>query len=301
MSVMSAPPVADDVGDFLACLAGRTQENYAGDLGLWRAWLAGRGVTPVEASRLDVEQWVAQRRADGVGARTVATNLSHLRGLYRWLLREGVRDDDPTALVVSPRYGRTERPWLGRDDTRRLLDASLTWSGGELAGHVHLWCLSGLRPGEPRGLRVEDLGAHDGRPTISVAATKTPGRERLLLPESTARILAEAADGRRRGTLLIHPRTGRAWTKATEQARLARLLEYAGLPYVTAYGLRTGFITLALAAGIDERRVMISARHTSTYQTARYDRMRDQVERAVGPALADWLSSPQDTAGVVAS
>ena len=70
---------------------------------------------------------------------------------------------------------------------------------------------------------------------------------------------------------------------------------------MTAYGLRTGFITLALAAGIDERRVMISARHTSTYQTARYDRMRDQVERAVGPALADWLSSPQDTAGVVAS
>ena len=54
MSVMSAPPDGDVVGDFLACLAGRTQENYTRDLGLWRAWLAGRGVTPVEASRLDV-------------------------------------------------------------------------------------------------------------------------------------------------------------------------------------------------------------------------------------------------------
>ena len=38
---------------------------------------------------------------------------------------------------------------------------------------------------------------------------------------------------------------------------------------------------------------MISARHVSSAQTARYDRMRDQVERAAGPALADWLSSYQ--------
>lgn len=298
---MNAPADVDDVGRFLSRLAGRTQENYAIDLGLWERWLAEHGTAPVEATRLDVEQWVADRTAAGVSARTVATNLSHLRGLYRWMLREGLRTDDPTALVSAPRYGRTERPWLGRDDVGRLLEASLTWSGGELAGHVHLWALSGLRPGEPRGLRVQDLGAHDGRPTLSVTATKTPGRERLLLPEVTARLLAEAADGRRRGTLLVHPRTGRAWTKSTEQARLGRLLEHAGLPRVTAYGLRTSFITLALSAGIDERLVMISARHTSTYQTARYDRMRDQVERAVGPALADWLSSPQDTAGVVAS
>ena len=117
------------------------------------------------------------------------------------------------------------------------------------------------------------------------------GREILLLPEATARILAGAAGGRSTGPLLIHPRTGRAWTKATERARLARLLEHAGLPPVSPYGLRTGFITLALAAGISEREVMISARHTSSAQTARYDRLRDQVERAAGPALAAWLSS----------
>ena len=62
---------------------------------------------------------------------------------------------------------------------------------------------------------------------------------------------------------------------------------------MTAYGLRVGFITLALAAGISEREVMIGARHTSSAQTARYDRLRDQVERAVGPRLEDWLSSYQ--------
>ncbi len=299
--MMSAADDVEVVDEFLARLAGRSRENYATDLRLWCRWLDDRGVSLASATRQDVEEWIATRRDAGLADRTVATNVTHLRGFYLWMLREGLRADDPTALVARPRYGRTERPWLGKEDTRRLLDASLTWSGGEMAAHVHLWALSGLRPGEPRALRVQDLGAHDGRPTLSVAATKTPGRERLLLPEVTARLLAEAADGRRRGVLLVHPRTGRAWTKASEQARLARLLEHAGLPHVTAYGLRTGFITLALAAGIDERLVMISARHTSSYQTARYDRMRTQVERAVGPELAQWLSSPQDAAEQVAS
>ena len=281
------------VDRFLARLTGRTRANYAGDLRLWRAWLDGRGVALLAASRQDVEEWVAARRAGGIGARTACTNLSHMAGFYRWAMREGLTVVDPTALVDRPARGRTVRPWLGPADTARLLKASLEWSGGEMAAHTHLWALSGLRPGEPRGLEVGDLGSHDGRPTLTVRATKTPGRERLLLPEATARILAGAAAGRSTGPLLIHPRTGRPWTKATERSRLARLLEHAGLPRVTAYGLRVGFITLALAAGISEREVMISARHTSSAQTARYDRLRDQVERAVAPRLAAWLSSYQ--------
>ena len=285
------------VGRFLARLTGRTRANYAGDLGLWRAWLGGRGVALLAASRQDVEEWVAARRAGGIGARTACTNLGHLAGFYRWAMREGLIAVDPTALVDRPARGRTARPWLGPADTARLLKASLEWSGGEMAAHTHLWALSGLRPGEPRGLEVGDLGSHDGRPTLAVRATKTPSREILLLPEATARILAGAAGGRSTGPLLIHPRTGRPWTKATERTRLAHLLEHAGLPAVTAYALRVGFITHALAAGISEREVMISARHASSAQTARYDRLRDQVERAAGPALADWLSSYQGDAG----
>ena len=283
------------VDRYLARMAGRTRANHEDCLRLWRRWLSPRGVSLLGASRQDVEEWVAARRAEGVGARTICTDLSRLHVVHRWALEEGLIGMDPTALVRRPRYGRTERPWLGRTDVELLLEASVAWSGGELAAHVHLWALSGLRPGEPRGLRVTDLGEVDGRLTLSVAATKTPGRERIALPEVTAGLLCDAAAGRGRGPLLVHPRTGRPWTAACERARLARLLADAGLPYVTAYGLRTGFITLALAAGIPEREVMISARHTSSAQTARYDRLRYQVERAVGPRLEAWLRLPSHT------
>lgn len=280
---------------FLARLAGRTKRNYEDCLRLWCGWLESRGTPLLEAGRQDVEEWIAARRADGISPRTAATNLSCLRGFYRWAMEECVIDVDPTMLVRRPVYGRSERPWLGREDTARLLEASKTWADGEFAAHIHLWTLSGLRPGEPRQLTVTDLSTYDGVTTISVPATKTPGRERLALPDATAALLIDAAGGRRQGILLINPRTGRAWTKCTERNRLDKLLVDAGLPRVTAYGLRTGFITHALAAGIDEREVMISARHNSSAQTARYDRLRDQVERAVGPRLAAWLHEPTST------
>lgn len=287
---------------FLARQAGRTRDNYAVCLRQWRRWLRERGSDLLTAGRQDVEEWVATRRDAGISPRTICTDVGHLHGMYRWCLEEGLLAADPTALVRRPAYGRTERPWLGRADTLRLLEVSTTWSDGELAAHVHLWALSGLRPGEPRGLRVSDLGSHDGRTTLAVAATKNPGRELLTLPDSTAAILTEAAAGRQAGILLTNPRTGRPWTKATERLRLDHLLEAAGLPRVTAYGLRAGFITHALDAGIPERDVMISARHASSAQTARYDRLRAQVARAAGPRLEAWLRTgtleprpPQET------
>lgn len=175
----------------------------------------------------------------------------------------------------------------------RLLEASLTWEGGELAAQVHLWLLSGLRPGEPRGLRVTDLGTHDQAVTLAVSATKTPGREIITLPPSTAGILARHAEGRVLGPLLCNPRTGRAWTKACERVRFQRLLRSAGVPMCTPYGLRTSMITLALAAGVSERDVSIAARHTSSAQTAHYDRLRTHAERPVAPHLEAWLQQKE--------
>ncbi|MDO4243548.1 MAG: site-specific integrase [Actinomyces sp.] len=281
---------------FLARLAGRTRDNHRLDLAPWAGWLADRGTPLLDATRQDLEEYLASRREQGLRPRTLSTILSHVRGFYRWAMEEGHVEADPTALVHGPARGRSEeRTWLGWADLGHLLDASLDWCGGELAAHVHLWALSGLRPGEPRGLRVEDLSSHDGQATLSVTATKTLGWERLVIPDVTARLLTAAAGGRRRGTLLLNPRTGRPWTKAAERNRLLRLLNATGLPAVTPYGLRTSFITLALDAGVPEREVMIAARHSSSAQTARYDRLRTHVTRPVGPRLAREIQERKET------
>lgn len=286
----------DFVDTFLARLAGRTRQNHMYTLRRLAAWLDARGRSIIAAGRQDVEEWVAARRSGGVSGCTVCSDLGHIGGYYRWLVETGIRGDDPVALVRRPRRERSDRPWLGRADVARLLDASASWSGGELAAHVHLWALSGLRPGEPRLLRVGDVSVHDGATTVRVTASKTPGKETVVIPDSTARLLAESAGARLQGPLLLNPRTGRAWTKAAERARFQRLIAEAGLPRITPYGLRVSFITLALSAGISERSVSIAARHASTAQTSRYDRLRAQVAEPVAPRLEEWLHSVQETA-----
>lgn len=286
------PTLTDDelvVARFLARLTGRTRTNYADTLRRWRVWLGHHGTSLLCAVRQDVEEWAAGRRDAGIMPRTVCADLSHLHGFYLWAVQEGLADEDPTSLVRRPAYGRSECPWLGPRDLARLLEVSTTWQDGLMAAHTHLWSLSGLRAGEPRILRVEDMAVHDDRTTLAVSATKTPGRERVTLPGSTARILTAAAGRRSRGTLLIHPLTGRPWTKATESNRMDQLCRAAGVPRVTPRGLRVSFITLALAAGVPERDVAASARLTSTATIRYYDRLWAQAERAAGPALEAYL------------
>lgn len=64
---------------------------------------------------------------------------------------------------------------------------------------------------------------------------------------------------------------------------------------MTPYGLRTTCITLPLDAGVPEREVMIAARHSSSAQTARYDRLRTHVTAPVGPRLAKKIQARKDT------
>ena len=139
------------VARFLARLVGRTQENYARDLGAWAVWLDGRGVPLLDAGRQDVEEYVATMVAErGWAPATVCTVIGHLAGFYRWCAEEGLDPVSPTLLVRRPSRPRhAARVWLGRGDLARLLDASLTWRDGGLVAHTHLWALSGYGPANP--------------------------------------------------------------------------------------------------------------------------------------------------------
>jgi integrase/recombinase XerD len=289
-----------DFTTFLSRLSGRTKENYNYTLRLWAKWCDAHGIDVATATRQNIEEWIAERRAM-VQPRTTKTDIGLLHGFYKWLAETGVRLDIPTMGIRRPRSGRSERPWLGRLDALRLLEAVPHWRGGELEPQVRLWLLSGLRPGEPRALQVGDLQEHDGMPALRVKATKTPGTEIIAIPESTADVLKRwASEKNERDFLLTNPATGAPWGKAAEGNSFRALVAHAGLPPVTPSSLRVSFVTLAIQAGLPEYEVSIAARHASSAQTAYYERLRDQADNPVGPILEDWLiqtpsPAPQST------
>lgn len=89
---------------------------------------------------------------DGLSPATAARRLSALKRYYRFLLKEGVRGDDPTAGMKGPKRARALPKVLSEDEVSRLFDAAEGIEGP--AGLRLVALLELLYSG---GLRVSEL------------------------------------------------------------------------------------------------------------------------------------------------
>ena len=89
--------------------AATTLEAYRRDLTRFAARLAARGVS-IEAADTDaVRDHIQGLARAGLAPGTSARHLSSLRQFYRFLFAEGIRRQDATAGIDSPRQGRWGR------------------------------------------------------------------------------------------------------------------------------------------------------------------------------------------------
>ncbi|RME33801.1 MAG: site-specific tyrosine recombinase XerD, partial [Gammaproteobacteria bacterium] len=99
-------------------LADNTLAAYRSDLAHCFRWLGERGREPVTAGEADLLEYLAGLSRHSV--RTRSRRLSSLRRFYQYLLREGLRRDDPTALIPSPRLGRSLPDTLSEQEVEAL-------------------------------------------------------------------------------------------------------------------------------------------------------------------------------------
>ena len=126
---MAEPRPADLLDAFLHHLAherrlsDHTLTNYRRDLRRFRDWRGGGHPEPWE--QLDqqrVRDYVAWRHRVGASGRTLQRELSALRSLYRYLLREGVVSHNPALGVRAPKTARKLPATLDADQLCALLD-----------------------------------------------------------------------------------------------------------------------------------------------------------------------------------
>lgn len=118
-----------------------------------------------------------------IAVRTVARRLSALRQFYRYLVSEGVREDDPTSTIESPKQGRSLPKTLTEEEVTNLIQTA-----GEkgTAESIRLVCLiemlyaTGLRVSELVGLPLSAIGKNSDHLIVEGKA----GRERMV-PLST--------------------------------------------------------------------------------------------------------------------
>jgi integrase/recombinase XerD len=286
------PQVSRHVDAFLEMMAAergaaaRTIEAYRRDLDDFSDFL---GATPLEAAdAATLRRYLARMERQGLAPRTAARRLSALRQFHRFLFAEGVRSDDPTTVLDSPKLGRPLPKTLSREAVDALLAAAARREGVE---GVRLVCLVELLYGA--GLRVSELvglplgaAAADGR---FLVVRGKGGKERLVPLGEPARAALAAwreARGEARSRFLFPSRAKQGHLTRQRCFQLLRELAVeAGVDpqLLSPHVLRHAFATHLLAGGADLRSLQAMLGHadvatTQIYTHVEAERLRSLVE-----------------------
>ncbi len=219
-------------------------------------------------------------------ARSTARHLSAVRGLCKFLVRERVLADDPSALLERPKVGRKLPGVLGVDEVLTLLEKpdSTTYRGLRDRAMLYVLYATGLRVSELVGLRTFDVDR-----TRGVLSAFGKGRKRRLVPigDLALRALDDflAVRGQQRnidGDTLFPGPSGRPLTREGFFRGIKRYARASGITKnVSPHKLRHSFATHLLAGGADLRAVQAMLGHANISTTEIYTHVAlDHVKRA---------------------
>ena len=258
-------------------LSDNTLAAYRNDLGGLADWLLVRKRGLLSARREDLLGYLSQRVAEGARPRTTARLLSSMRRFYRYQIREGHLQDDPSVRIDTPRIGRPLPDTLSEQEVEDLLTAPDTDTplGLRDRAMIELLYACGLRVSELVGLLREQLDLNQG----AVRLVGKGRKERLVpLGEEALDWLGRYLDtGRSEFTRIRddgHVFLSRRGAGMTRQAFWYRLREYAlksGInKHLSPHTLRHAFATHLLNHGADLRVVQMLLGHSDLSTTQIY-------------------------------
>jgi integrase/recombinase XerD len=239
--------------------------------------LAKTGTSIESAEKSDLLAFIAGRVEGGAKPRSTARQLSSFRRFFRYIMREGMRDTDPTADIEMPRIGRSLPKTLSEDEVESLLNAPNT---DEPLGHrdramLELLYATGLRVSELINLKQSQVNFNQGVLRIIGKGD----RERLIpLGDESQRWLRDFIDGPRMEILLerqtdyLFPtRRGDRMTRQAFWHIIKRYAEKANVrKKMSPHSLRHAFATHLLNRGADLRVVQLLLGHSDLSTTQIY-------------------------------
>lgn len=284
--------------------ARNTIQSYASDLSNFAEFAAQRGHNPAEADADTCRRYMASLHTSGLSARTAARRLSALRQFHLFLLKEGMRTDDPTSQLDTPRLPKSLPKFLSEQEVDALLVAAVRHPGrpGALArAALELLYATGMRVSEMLSLPHSALGT-----TAEVVVIRGKGSKERMVPLSRGAKDAAAA-------LLAVTEVNSLWLfpgrdpkqPLTRQAfflLLKQIALTAGLDpeRVSPHVLRHSFASHMLARGADLRSLQMLLGHADivtvqVYTHIQVERLRKLVEDR-HPLSEAWLG-PSNRSG----
>lgn len=282
----------DPVAEFLGALqlergaSPNTLSAYRRDLADFQRFLRDYRRAMRQVGSSEISQYLLRLKREGLGPRSVARHLSAVRGLYRFLLREGWLRRDPTEQLETPRLPQRLPRTLSLEEVAALIEFAEPDAPAGLRDRALLELLyaTGMRASECNALRIEDVNLLAGY----VVVTGKGSRQRLVPVGAQAlhwirRYLKEARPAmvkrRNPGTLFVNRRGGPlsrqgVWGIIKKAARRAGVRRV-----VSPHTLRHSFASHLLEQGADLRSIQTMLGHADISTTQIYTHLSSRAVR----------------------
>jgi integrase/recombinase XerC len=290
--------------DWLASIAGerrlspKTVEAYERDTRQFLTFLTGHAGGPAKLADVaslrpgDLRGFLASRRNEGAGARTLGRGLAGIRSFLRYLEKQGLANATGARAVRSPKQPKSLPKPLAASQALTVIDAGAQlaeepWIAARNAAVLTVLYGSGLRISEGLALTPNDLAP--GTRTLRI--TGKGGKTRIvpILPAAL-----EAVEAYRKlcpyrlapDQPIFRGAKGGPLQQGIVQREMVKMRSALGLPdSATPHALRHSFATHLLAGGGDLRSIQELLGHaslstTQVYTAVETSRLLDIYDRA---------------------
>jgi len=257
-------------------LAKNTIVSYTHDLKLYLDFLHGKKVSSYDDITSEMVRDFTSRLHEVFGSSSIRRVLAALKGLHKFLLREGYVETDPLSNIPTPKKAFKLPNVITINEVNKLLNSAFppTPQGLRDRAILELLYATGTRISEIAHLRLGDLDLTEGFVRVFGKGSKeraVPVGSKAL--EATMDYLKAGRPKLARGVMdesLFLNMRGKGMTRQGFWKILKAYAKRAGLEHVTPHTLRHSFATHLLKGGADLRAVQEMLGHASISTTQVY-------------------------------
>ena len=285
--------IRDHLQDFLNYLsvekglAKNSIDAYELDLRRYLAYLHEAGITSFDKVTYDLILGYLKTLREAYGDASVARKVASLKAFHKFLVRDGITENFPTAVIKAPKKARKLPKVLTVAQVGRFLDQPLGAGPGVMRDRAILELLysSGLRVSELVALDAEDLDLRNGY----LRCLGKGSRERIVplgshaseaVTEYINKSRPQLAGKYRPAALFLNARGERLSRQSCWKA-VKKYAEKAEIRDMYPHSLRHSFATHLLANGADLRVVQELLGHANISTTQIYTHVTKEKLRAV--------------------
>ena len=224
--------------------------------------------------------------------KSIARKLSALRSFFRYLVRQGIIQNSPADLILTPKQDKNIPAYLTVDEMFRLLDSIRTDTLPGLRNRAIFETMysTGIRVSELSGLNASSIDFSQSVIKVFGKGSKERivpiGRKAMdAIMAYMEKLRGETGTLNENGPLFLNKNKGRLTTRSVARILENFVREFSISVPVSPHALRHSFATHMLDAGADLRVVQELLGHKSLSTTQKYthvsiDRLMETYDKA---------------------